>query len=35
MASPRLDVNDQRGQRVVPVDRDPFTIGRRIESDLH
>ena len=35
MASPRLDVSDQHGQRVVPVDKDPFTIGRRIGSDLH
>lgn len=35
MASPRLDVSDRHGRRVVPVDRDPFTIGRRIGSDLH
>ncbi len=35
MASPRLDVSDPQGPRVVPVDRDPFTIGRRIGSDLH
>ena len=35
MASPRLEVSDQHGQRVVPVDKDPFTIGRRIGSDLH
>lgn len=35
MASPRLDVIDRHGRRVVPVDRDPFTIGRRIGSDLH
>ena len=35
MASPRLDVSDPHGRRVVPVDKDPFTIGRRIGSDLH
>ena len=35
MASPRLDVTDQHGRRVVSVDKDPFTIGRRIGSDLH
>ena len=35
MAAPRLEVSDQHGQRVVPVDKDPFTIGRRIGSDLH
>ena len=35
MASPRLDVTDEHGRRVVPVDKDPFTIGRRIGSDLH
>ena len=36
MASPRLDVTDQQhDRRVVPVDKDPFTIGRRIGSDLH
>ena len=35
MASPRLDVSDEHGRRVVPVDKDPFTIGRRIGSDLH
>ena len=35
MVLPRLDVNDEHGRRVVPVDKDPFTIGRRIGSDLH
>ncbi len=35
MAEPRLEVSDQHGRRVVPVDKDPFTIGRRIGSDLH
>ena len=35
MASPRLDVTDQHGRWVVSVDKDPFTIGRRIGSDLH
>ena len=35
MALPRLDVNDEHGRRVVTVDKDPFTIGRRIGSDLH
>ena len=35
MAAPRLEVSDQHGRRVVRVDKDPFTIGRRIGSDLH
>ena len=35
MAAPRLEVSDQHGRRVVLVDKDPFTIGRRIGSDLH
>ena len=35
MALPRLDVSDEHGRRVVSVDKDPFTIGRRIGSDLH
>ncbi len=35
MALPRLDVGDEHGRRVVPLDKDPFTIGRRIGSDLH
>ena len=35
MASPRLEVVDEHGRRVVSLDKDPFTIGRRIGSDLH
>ena len=35
MAGPRLEVRDRRGQRVVAVDKAPFTIGRRVGSDLH
>ena len=35
MAAPRLEVSDQHGRRVVLLDKDPFTIGRRIGSDLH
>ena len=35
MALPRLDVGDEHGRRMVPLDKDPFTIGRRIGSDLH
>ena len=29
MATPRLEVRDVLGERVVPMDRIPFTIGRR------
>ena len=30
----RLNVRDRYEQRVVPIDKDVFTIGRRSESDL-
>ena len=34
MASPRLEVRDVLGERVVSLDRWPFTIGRRETNDL-
>ena len=34
MRDPRLEVRDTLGQRVVPVDKMPFTIGRRDTNDL-
>ena len=34
MAVPRLEVRDVLGERVVPLDRMPFTIGRRETNDL-
>jgi sigma-B regulation protein RsbU (phosphoserine phosphatase) len=33
-ATPRLQVNDTAGRRVVPIDKPIFRIGRRGESDL-
>ncbi len=35
MTQPRLEVTDQLGQRTVPIEKDPFAIGRRVTSDLH
>jgi phosphoserine phosphatase RsbU/P len=35
MDSPHLDVRDSLGQRVVPLDKPTFSIGRRSASDLH
>lgn len=35
MVQARLDVSDQRGSRSVPIEKDPFAIGRRVTSDLH
>ena len=32
--SPSLVVTDARGRRVVPIDKELFTIGRRTETDL-
>src|SRR5437763_5570269 len=32
---PSLVVTDAHGRRVVPIDKDLFTIGRRTETDLH
>jgi serine phosphatase RsbU (regulator of sigma subunit)/pSer/pThr/pTyr-binding forkhead associated (FHA) protein len=32
--TPRLQVNDTTGRRVVPIDKPVFRIGRRSESDL-
>jgi len=34
MASPRLEVRDVLGERIVTMDRWPFTIGRRETNDL-
>ena len=34
MTQPKLEVTDQSGQRVVDVTKDPFSIGRRVGSDL-
>jgi serine phosphatase RsbU (regulator of sigma subunit) len=34
MATPRLEVRDVLGERVVSMDRLPFTIGRRETNDL-
>ena len=34
MATPRLEVRDVLGERVVTMDRMPFTIGRRETNDL-
>ena len=35
MGQPRLLVRDSLGQRVVPLNNSPFSIGRRSESHLH
>ena len=32
--TPRLQVSDPSGQRIVPIDKPVFRIGRRGESDL-
>jgi serine phosphatase RsbU (regulator of sigma subunit) len=32
--SPRLIVNDALGRRILPLDKSPFTVGRRTETDL-
>ena len=34
MRTPRLQVTDALGQRVVPLEKCPFTIGRRESNDL-
>jgi serine phosphatase RsbU (regulator of sigma subunit) len=34
MAEPRLQVRDSLGQRIIPIDKPIFTIGRRSNSDL-
>src|SRR5882762_11919892 len=34
MAGPRLEVRDALGERVVPLDRMPFMIGRRETNAL-
>ncbi len=35
MAQPRLEITDQLGRRTVAIAKDPFSIGRRVGSDLH
>src|ERR1700693_1484834 len=35
MPETRLEFNDEQGRRVIRVDKDLFTIGRRAENDLH
>ncbi len=35
MSEPRLEVNDALGRRIVTIEKVPFLIGRRVESDLH
>jgi hypothetical protein len=34
MPEPRLEVRDVLGERVVTIDRVPFSIGRRETNDL-
>src|ERR1043165_9957865 len=34
MAEPRLEVHDVLGERMVVIDRSPFTIGRRETNGL-
>ena len=34
MPDARLEISDAFGRRVVPIDKDPFTIGRRTGNDL-
>jgi pSer/pThr/pTyr-binding forkhead associated (FHA) protein len=34
MSTPRLEVRDVLGERIVSMDRLPFTIGRRETNDL-
>ena len=34
MTTPRLQVTDALGQRVVPLEKSPFAIGRRESNDL-
>jgi len=35
MAQAKLEISDQLGRRTVQIDKDPFSIGRRVTSDLH
>jgi serine phosphatase RsbU (regulator of sigma subunit) len=35
MTQARFEVTDQLGRRTVPIEKDPFAIGRRVTSDLH
>src|SRR5271170_5559986 len=34
MSETRLEFNDEQGRRVIRVDKEQFTIGRRSENDL-
>jgi serine phosphatase RsbU (regulator of sigma subunit) len=34
MPEARFEISDALGRRVVPIDKDPFTIGRRTGNDL-
>ncbi len=34
MSETRLEFNDEQGRRIIRVDKDLFTIGRRTENDL-
>ena len=34
MPETRLEFNDEQGRRVIRIDKDLFTIGRRAENDL-
>lgn len=35
MSEPRLEVTDTLGRRIVTIEKVPFSIGRRVGSDLH
>jgi phosphoserine phosphatase RsbU/P len=34
VSDPRLEINDELGRHVVPIDKDLFTLGRRTGNDL-
>jgi phosphoserine phosphatase RsbU/P len=34
MPDPRLEIHDELGQRIVPIGKDVFTVGRRTGNDL-
>jgi pSer/pThr/pTyr-binding forkhead associated (FHA) protein len=34
MSETRLEFNDEQGRRVIRIEKDLFTIGRRAENDL-
>ena len=35
MVQAKLEVTDQLGRRIIQIEKDPFSIGRRVTSDLH